>query len=187
MGINMDIEQLLDELDGSRERLLVAIEELPDDALLAPGVLDTWTVADVLANLTVWEAELVTAIMRLDQGKKPDKLQAAMQKPEAFDAQCYAENQGRDLDRVFADWQQVRVQLEEWLETLPLRQVTNPKQYKQLNGKSLWQLVQEVVIAREKRFLPHLQLFAQRWRLDPEGTLSSGEDWQDHGDDEASD
>lgn len=183
----MDIEQLLDELDGSRERLLMAIEELPDDALARPGALNQWTVADVLVNLTVWEAELVTAIMRLDQGKKPDKLQAAMQKSEAFDAQCYAENKGRDLDRVFADWQQVRVQLEEWLETLPLRHVINPKQYKWLNGKSLWQLVQEVVIAREKRFLPHLQIYAQRWRLDPEGTMSNIEDWQDDGDDEESD
>ncbi len=179
----MDIDQILDQLDGSRERLLMAIEELPDEALMAQGVLGQWSVADVLANLTVWEAELVTAIMRLDQGKKPDKLQAAMQKPDAFDASCYAENQGRDLDRIFADWQQVRVQLEEWLETLPVRYVTNPKRYKWLSGKSLWQLVQEVVIAREKRFLPHLQLFAQRWRLDPEAILSSEEDWDDEGND----
>ncbi len=177
----MDINQILDQLDGSRERLLVAIEELPDEALLAPGALQKWSVADVLANLTAWEAELVTAIMRLDQGKKPDKLQAIMQKPDAFDARCYTESQNRDLDRIFTDWQQVRVQLEEWLETLPLRYVTNPKRYKWLKGQSLWQLVQEVVIAREKRFLPHLQLFAQRWRLDPDGILSDAEDWNDDG------
>lgn len=162
----MELDQILDELDGSRERLLVAIEHLPDEALLLPGVVGEWSVADVLVNLTVWEAELVTAIMRLDQGKKPEKLQAAMQRPEAFDADCYAENKGRELDRVFADWQGVRVQLEEWLEILPLTYLTNPKRYKWLNGKSLWQMTQEVMIAREKRYLPYLQLFAQRWPLE---------------------
>lgn len=174
----MDIDQLLDQLDGSRERLLVAIADLPDDALQAPDAYGDWSVADVLVNLTVWEAELVTAIMRLDQGKNPEALQAARQKPEAFDARCYTENRGRDLDRVFADWQQVRVQLEEWLETLPLRYLTNPKRYKWLDGQSLWQLVQEVVIAREKRFLPHLQLFAQRWQLDS-GAAANEEDGVD--------
>ncbi len=162
----MELDQILDELDGSREQLLMAIEHLPDEALLLPGVVGEWSVADVLANLSVWEAELVTAIMSLDQGKKPDKLQEAMQQPEAFDARCHAENRRRELDRIFADWQGTRVQLEEWLETLPLTYLTNPRRYKWLNGKSLWQLIQEVVIAREKHYLPYLQLFAQRWQLE---------------------
>ncbi|MCA9932474.1 MAG: ClbS/DfsB family four-helix bundle protein [Ardenticatenaceae bacterium] len=178
----MEIDQILDELDNSRERLLVAIEDLPDEALLAPGVLGEWAIADLLVNLTVWEAEVVTGIMRLDQGKKPEALQLAMDKPDVFDAQCYAENRGRDLDRVFDDWQQVRVQLEEWLETLPVRALTNPKRYKWLNGRSLWQLVQDVLIAREKRFLPYAQLFAQRWRLDPSSILPAEETEYDQSD-----
>lgn len=171
----IELDHLLDQLDSSRERLLMAIEDLPDEALQIPGVLGDWSVADVLANLTVWEAELVTGIMRLDQGKKPEKLQAAMKQPEAFDASCYEENRERDLDRIFNDWQGVRVQLEEWLETLPLPYLTNPQRYKWLQGKSLWQLVQEVVILREKRYLPHLQLFAQRWRLDPDAFSGAAE------------
>jgi len=167
----IEIDQILDELDNSRERLLVAIEELPDEALLTPGALGEWSIADLLVNLTVWEAEVVTAVMRLDQGKKPEALQLAMSKPDEFDTRCQVENNGRDLDHVFADWQQVRVQLEEWLETLPVRYLTNPKRYKWLNGRSLWQVIQEVLIAREKRYLPYVQLFAQRWQIDPTSIL----------------
>lgn len=161
----MELDQLLDELDGSRERLLMAIETLPDEALTTPGAFGDWSVADILVNLTVWEAEVVTGIMRLDQGKRPEQLLSALRQPDSYDAQRFEENRGRDLDRVFADWQQVRVQLEEWIETMPLRAIIGPNRYKALGGQSLWQLVRKTLIAREKRFLPHVQLFARQWQL----------------------
>lgn len=164
----MDLDQLLDELDNSREKLLLAIADLPDEALIIPGVWGEWSIADLLVNLTVWEAELVTGIMRLDQGKRPEQLLAALAQPDAYDMARYTENKGRDLDRVFDDWQQVRVQLEEWIETMPLRHLTNPNRYKWFAGKSLWQVIQAAIIAREKRFLPHMQLWAQRWRFEHE-------------------
>ncbi|MCA9961994.1 MAG: ClbS/DfsB family four-helix bundle protein [Chloroflexota bacterium] len=164
----MDIDQLLDELDGSREKLLMAIADLPDDALMTPGAWEEWSIADILVNLTVWEAELVTGIMRLDQGKRPEAFLSALAQPEAYDQARYEENKGRDLDRVFDDWQQVRVQLEEWIETMPFRHLTTPSRYKWLGGKSLWQTIQQTLIAREKRFLPHVQLFAHRWQLENE-------------------
>ncbi|MCA9977623.1 MAG: hypothetical protein KC413_17810, partial [Anaerolineales bacterium] len=100
----MDIDQLLDELDGSREKLLMAIADLPDDALMTPGAWEEWSIADILVNLTVWEAELVTGIMRLDQGKRPEAFLPALAQPEAYDQARYEENKGRDLDRVFDDW-----------------------------------------------------------------------------------
>lgn len=43
-----DLETLLDHLDSGRERLLVAIEPLPDEALLAPGAYGLWSAATCL-------------------------------------------------------------------------------------------------------------------------------------------
>lgn len=162
----VDLDTLLDELDGSREKLLIAIAELPDEALTTPGAWGTWSIADILVNLAIWEAELVTGIMRLDQGKRPESLLTALTKPDKYDATWYEENKERDLDRIFDDLQQVRVQLEEWVETMPLRHLTNAQRYKWFEGKSLWQIIKEIIIAREKRFLPHVQLFAQRWQME---------------------
>ena len=49
-------EQLLDALDNSRESLLMAIESLPDEALLEKQAIGEWSVGDSLTNITAWEA-----------------------------------------------------------------------------------------------------------------------------------
>lgn len=165
------VENLLDELDSSRESFLVAIELLPDEALQQPGVMGSWSVADVLVNLTVWEAELVTAMLKLDQGAKPAALLAALADPAAYDQQRYAENVGRELDRVFDDLMKVRLELEEWLEMFSERKLGNKMQFRSLNGRSIAELVQEIIIDREARFLPSVALFARRWELNQLGSI----------------
>ena len=100
------IEQLLDKLDNSRESLLMAIEPLPDEALLEKQAIGEWSIGQVLNNITAWEAELVTGMMRLQQNKRPNRLLEALRDPTKFDKQRYAEYQDRDLDQIFLDLQQ---------------------------------------------------------------------------------
>ena len=157
------VENLLDRLDQSRERLLVALEPLPDEALLQPQAIGRFSVADVLVNLTVWEAELVTALMRIDQGKKPGNLLAALANRDAFNEKRFQENRDRDLDRIFDDLQQVRIALEGWLEHFSERDLANPKRYAWLQGKSLARLIEEVAVANEQRYRPRVITFAQQW------------------------
>jgi len=155
------IEKLLDELDQSRVRLLVAIELLADEDLLAPQALGKWSVADLLVNLTVWESELVTGLMRIDQGKKPGRLLAALADPEAYSQKRFEENRGRDLDRIFDDLQQVRLQLEEWLEMLSEKQLASKTRYAYFQGRALADIVAQTTYQRERRYLPLVEAYAQ--------------------------
>jgi hypothetical protein len=157
-------DTILERLDQTRERLLVTIAPLPDEALQEPGAVGRWSVADLLAILTAWEAELITGLMRLDQGKKPGKLLAALAQPEAYSTQRFVENQGRDLDRIFDDFQRVRLQLEEWLPAFSERDLTEPNRYRGLQGKSLAQLVEETTYGHEARYIPALETFAREWQ-----------------------
>ena len=153
------MDDLLDQLDVTREKLLIAIAELPDEALMLPDVIGRFSIADVLVNLTVWEAELVTGLMRIDQGKKPAKLLSAMGNRKAYNQKRHKENQGRDLDRIFDDLQQVRVQLEGWLEQFSEKSLTDKKRYKWLNGRSLAQVIEELTFANEARYIPLIVSF----------------------------
>ena len=155
-------EQLLDALDNSRESLLVAIEQLPDEALLEKQAIGEWSVSDVLINITAWEAELVTGLMRIRQNKRPDRLLEALQDPSGYDERRFVENQDRDLDQVFLDWQQVRVQVEEWILEFSERELDNPRRYQWLKGKALKEMIAATTFEREKKIVPHLQLFAQQ-------------------------
>ncbi|MCP4428288.1 MAG: DinB family protein [Chloroflexi bacterium] len=154
---------ILDELDRSRERVLAALESLPDEALLAKGTVGDLSIADVLALQAAWEAELVTGLMRLDQGVKPENLLAALAQPEEYEAGRLAEYVGRDLDPIFDDWQLVRVKLEGWLEMFSDRDLTNRKRFKHLKGKSLKELILSVSVGREGRYVTDLEKLAHEW------------------------
>lgn len=159
----MGIEEILDALDASRERLLTVLEPLPDEALEYPGTIGPWSVKDVLAHVAAWESELVTGLLHLQQGKRPVHLLAAMANRDEYNAKRYEENRGRDLDRVFADFQDVRMQLESWIEEFSDRALKNPNQYKALNGRPLWQVIKDCSFGHEGEHIAAVGAFAGRW------------------------
>jgi hypothetical protein len=167
------IEQLLDALDSSRERLLVALDNLPDEALLAPNTIKPessklgdggWSVADLLVQQTAWESELVTGLMHISQGKKPARLLAALDNAEEYGRLRYQENKGRDLDRIFDDLPQVRMQVEEWLEEFSEKQLDKKGHFSWLKNRSLVDLIAQLTYEHELRYLPQVEALAQKWQ-----------------------
>ncbi len=169
------LEDLLDQMDATREQTLVALETLPDEALVAPGVIGRWSVADLLSILTAWDAEVVTGLLRLKQGKAPDKLLAALANPDLYNAGRYQDAQGRDLEVIFEDFQGARLHLEEWLSDFSERALTEPRHYKALGGQALGRLIARATFEHEARYLPFLTTYVDRWEpaeLDEPQTIS---------------
>ena len=164
------LEDLLDRLDAARERTLVALEALPDEALTQPGVIGRWAIADLLSILTAWDAEVVTGLMQLTTGKTPERLLAALRNPDIYNAQRYQDAQGRDLDAIFDDFQSSRLHLEEWLSGLSDRALTEPRHYRALGGEPLIRLIARATYDHEARYLPFLTTFAQQWEDTEEET-----------------
>jgi hypothetical protein len=156
-------EKFLDELDKSREFLLVAIEPLPDEALLEKQAAGEWSVVDVLINLTAWEAELVTGLMQIEKNKRPERLLTALKNPQGYDKARYEETQDRDLDQVFIDLQKVRIKVEEWLLEFSERDLSDPQRYRWLKGKPLSEIIAAATFERENKFIPQLAAYAQEW------------------------
>jgi hypothetical protein len=163
----MDNDKLLDLLEETRERLLVALEPLTDEQLLAPGVVGDWSAADCLVHLTVWESELVTALMRLKSGQKPTRMMEAIADIDAFNARVYEENKGRDLDRIFSDLHGVRVQLERWLENFSDKELDDPNRFRWLDGRPLRAVVESSSYGHELEHLPAIEAYARRVAHEP--------------------
>ncbi|VAW33839.1 hypothetical protein MNBD_CHLOROFLEXI01-484 [hydrothermal vent metagenome] len=168
-----EIEQLLDNLDNSRERLLIALNKLSDDALLTPNSVDNWSVADLLVQLIAWESELVTGLMRVSQGKKPTRLLAALKNVAEYGRLRHKENQGRNLDRIFDDFPQVRIQLEEWLEQFSEKQLGKKGHFTWLKNQSLAQLIAQLTYEKEQHYLPQVEALAQKWQAKMDGMIIS--------------
>jgi uncharacterized damage-inducible protein DinB len=159
----MKAEEILEEVDNSRERLLMALEALPDEALAAPGAMGEWSIADLLVHLVAWESELVTALLRLDQGKRPVALLDAIANMDAYNARVFTENRGRDLDRIFGDLQGVRLQLEQWLDAFSEHDLNDPNRYSWTDGLPLWRIIRENSYGHELEHLPAIEAFAATW------------------------
>lgn len=157
------LEELLDRLDSARERTLMALEMLPDEALVQQGAIGRWAIADLLSILTAWDAEVVTGLMQLQGGKKPERLLAALRQPDIYNAQRHQDAQGRELDAIFDDFQSSRLHLEEWLSGLSERALSDPRHYKALGGEALARLIVRATADHEARYLPFLTGFAERW------------------------
>jgi hypothetical protein len=160
----MNKEEILDQLDNSREQMLVLLQTLSDEALLQPGVMGDWSVADILVHLTAWESELVTALLQINKGKKPGRWLAANADVGAYNAGRYAENKGRDLDRVFADWHNVRLKLEEWLDSFSEYDLSSAKRYRWAKNHSLAQIIIEASFEHEAEHLPEIASFSAEWQ-----------------------
>ena len=166
----MDTMTLLEQLEDVRIRLLEAIAALPDEALLQESTIGDWSVADVLAHLVNWEAELVTGLLRIDQGKKPTRLLNALADRHAYNEARYQEMKGRDLDRIFEDLRGVRVQLEEWVDEFGDKVLEDSGRYPWLDGP-LWKLIAEVSFEHEAQHIPALEEYSIQW-IDEEADAS---------------
>ena len=155
------LDHILDKLDDTREQLLMTIEMLPDEALAEEKAVGRSSIINILAIQAAWEAELVTGLMRIDQGKKPERLLTALDAPKTYNKQRFIENKGRSLDSIFNDYQQVRIQVEQWLEEFSEKALNDSKRFKFFRGKSLIQIVGEVTWEREEKFVLPFSAFAQ--------------------------
>lgn len=61
-------EQLVRELEESRDELRASFRGLPDEAMARPGVAEEWSVKDVLSHVTSWEELALPDLARLARG-----------------------------------------------------------------------------------------------------------------------
>ena len=159
----MNKEEIFEELDATRERLLMALEQLPDEAYYEPGVMDDWSTADILTHLIAWESELVTALQRIKQGKKPARILAALNDVDGYNKLRFEENKGREIDRIFSDLRGLRVQLEEWLTEFNTRDLNDTNRFDWSEGHALWMLVEGNSFGHEQQHIPDIERFIAKW------------------------
>jgi hypothetical protein len=128
-------------LQESHQRLSQVISGLSEKETLAPGVVGDWSLKDVLAHLTRWEAELVKLLWQLSQGRTPASLLVEEIDTDEINARWQQEDQARPLDRILSDFHGVREQTIRRLAYFKDRDLNDPKRYPWLEGNPLWGLM----------------------------------------------
>lgn len=139
---------VLQQLRAERAELLAAIEGLDQNALLRPGAMGLWSVKDILAHLTAWESELVTALSRLDPNREPELLK--IEDMDEWNAEQYSVNAPRPLELVLADFHGVHRHLIKMVEELDEPTLTSVNRFRWLEGEPLTYLIAENAFWHER-------------------------------------
>lgn len=162
----MNKTELLEALETGRENFLELLEDMDDDAMLYKGSQEDWSVKDILAHLTRWEAELVKLLWQLRQGVQPTTLHFSNTPVDEINAQWLQEDQARPLDRILADFHGVRNQTLRRVESFSDSQLMDKGKYPWLKGKALWELIANDSYEHEAEHMPQIRKIRAELQLD---------------------
>jgi hypothetical protein len=132
---------LLLALEESRDELLDVLDDLEDDEFFIPGVVDDWTIKDVLAHLTMWEAQLITLLWQARHGQKPTAIYFSGLSDDEINARWYQEARNRPLNLVLSDFHGARNQTIRRVEEFSEHDLNDPQRFSWSGGSSLWKWI----------------------------------------------
>src|SRR5947208_6619898 len=125
----MEKQRLLKQL----EKAWTAIEEsyagLSDSQLTEPGVMDNWSVKDILAHVTTWEEEALKYLpLILAGGKPPRYIQSGG--IDAFNAQMAEQKRGLALSDVQRQLDETHRRLLDYIRSVPEEHFTRETRFR---------------------------------------------------------
>ena len=134
----MDKVQILEQIREARRIFLRTLEGLPEDVLMRPFVVGFWSIKDVLAHLTVWQSELITALANLNPHRTPHIVE--IEDIDEWNETQYHSSVRRPVEIVLEDFHNVHKQLLKSVEALDEATLTDGRLFPWMEGEPLWYL-----------------------------------------------
>ena len=158
----MNKKELLAALADSHERVAEAIAGLNEEEMLTPGVVGEWSVKDLLAHLSRWEAEVVKLLWQARQGLQPTTILNGPMSFDEINARWNQEDKDRPLDRILEDFHGVREQTIRRVEPFNDEDLEDPQRYPWLKGRELWTWVAGDSFEHDLEHLEQLNQWRER-------------------------
>ena len=111
-------QRLLRRLDAAWTALGDSYAGLPEASLVEPGVVEGWSVKDILAHVTTWEQEALTHLPVIIAGGTPPRY-AAQGGIDAFNARATEAGRRRSLAEVLRRHDQTHARLVDFVRGQP--------------------------------------------------------------------
>ena len=125
----MTREQLLARLETAWTALKDSYAGLPDNQMAAPGVAGEWSVRDVLAHVTTWDAEALKYLPLIASGGRPPRY-ANFGGLDAFNARTTAAKRALSLAEVLRQLDETHQRLTAYLQTVPEEHFTTETRFR---------------------------------------------------------
>ena len=160
----MKKDKLISALTDGRQEFLNLLEVFSREEMEIPGVLDQWSLKDMLVHLTRWEAELVKLLWQAKQGNKPTTVHFNQNGIDAINERWFHESKHRQIDIVWKDFVAVRQQTLRRVQEFGENELNDQQSYPWLESKPLWQWIADDSFEHEAEHAADIQ--AWKTKLD---------------------
>ena len=115
----MNKGQLLNKLELAWAAFNASYAGLTDEQMLQPGVMEKWSVRDILAHVSWWEAEALKHLPQILQGAHPPRYSVVYGGIDAFNAQMTEQKRRLKLSEVRYQLEKTHGRLIEYLQAVP--------------------------------------------------------------------
>lgn len=168
----MTKQELLSHLEASREQFLNCIDDLSENELTEPGVVGEWSIKDLLAHLSRWEAELIQLLWQVKTNQRPSSLHFDPRlSDDAFmdevNLDWFRQAQSRPLERVLEDFHAVRNQTILRIEQFTDKDLFDPHRFPLIKGRTLATYIENDSYGHEEEHLPDVQKWIAQQKAKP--------------------
>lgn len=126
----MNKTQLLGRLDAAWVAFRQSYDGLTESELLEPGVAGAWSVRDIIAHVTWWEAEALQHLPGILEGRKPPRYSTTYGGIDAFNALMAERKQHLSLAEVSREQDETHRRLIALIERAPDEQITGETKWR---------------------------------------------------------
>jgi hypothetical protein len=117
------LDRLITKVDAAWEDFHAAYAGLPEDELMIPGVCGDWSIRDLIAHVTWWDAEALKHLPLVLEGGTPPRYSVTYCGIDAFNAMKTEEKRGLSLDDVRREAAETHRRLTDYLQGVPLEKL----------------------------------------------------------------
>jgi hypothetical protein len=121
-GSEERVARLLRRIDSAWASLQESYAGLPEARLTEPGVIEGWSVNDILAHVTTWEQEALTHLPTIVAGGRPPRY-VTYGGIDAFNARMTEQKRGLSLDAILTQMDETHHRLVELVWSAPVEQL----------------------------------------------------------------
>jgi len=139
----MSKTKLLQEIQDEHQRLEKTLAIVNAEQMVIPGVIDDWTVKDILAHITVWEQRMVGWIADAARGEAVQMLPPGMtwDDLDVWNEQTYLQHRDRSLEEVLSDFELSYPQALKAVQVISDQELIDPDYFEWRVGEPLWVMV----------------------------------------------
>jgi uncharacterized protein (TIGR03083 family) len=126
----MNRQQLVKKIDKAWAELKESYADLSDAQLAEPGAMGDWSVKDILAHVTWWEAEALKHLPLIIKEGRPPRYSTQYGGIDAFNALMIEQKRGLPLAEVLQQQEETHRQLIAYIQNVPEEQFTRETRFR---------------------------------------------------------